>query len=207
MFEFGLDALVKSFVAIFAIMDPLASLPTFLMLTRKQTPQQRRDSAILATATAGAALIVFVVAGPALMEALGISMPAFRVAGGILLLVTALQFFLGIEVEEKAEQKDLNVAAVVVGVPLLTGPGVMTTSVILAQQYGLPIVFVASTGVVIVTLGVLLLGDRMQKLIGQQGLAIFGKVMAIFLAAIAVEFILAGLGQSALGLGLVKLGS
>ncbi len=186
-------------------MDPVTSLPTFLVLTRKQTPQQHVKSAVLATGTAGAALIVFTAVGPTLMDMLGISMPAFRIAGGILLLVTALQFFLGLEIEDKTPKKDINVAAVVVGVPLLTGPGVMTTAVILAAQYGLPIVFIASTGVVLATLAVLLAGARLNKYIGVQGLVVFSKVMAIFLAAIAVEFILEGLGQSPLGLGLVRL--
>ena len=98
-------------------------------------------------------------------------------------------------------------AVVVVGVPLLTGPGVMTTAVILAGQYGLFTVFAASTGVVLVTLGVLLSGNFFYRYVGDQRLAVFSKVMAIFLAAIAIEFILAGLGQSNLGMGLVKLGT
>ncbi|MDE1797855.1 MAG: MarC family protein [Candidatus Micrarchaeota archaeon] len=207
MLEVSLDALVKSFVAILAIMDPFASLPTFLMITRKYTPQQRRSAAILATGTAGAVLVLFTFAGPELMTMLGITMPAFQIAGGILLLVTALQVFLGIELESPNAKKAIGVAVVVVAVPLLTGPGVMTAAVILAGEYGLFTVFAASTGVVLVTLAVLLSGNFVYRYVGEHGLAVFSKVMAIFLAAIAIEFILTGLGQSALGMGLVRLGT
>lgn len=204
---FEVDALVKSFVALLAIMDPFTSLPTFLMLTRSQTAAQRRSSAILATGTAGVVLVAFTFIGPWLMGEMGISMPAFQIAGGILLLVMAVQFFLGIEIEDKNAQRGLSVAVVVVGVPLLTGPGTMTAAVILASQYGLFTVFAASTGVVLVTLGVLLAGGYIHRFIGEQGLAVFSKVMAIFLAAIAVEFILTGFGQAPLGAGLLRLGT
>lgn len=189
----GFEPLIKSVVALFVIMDPLASLPTFLMLTRKQTAAQKAQSALVAAGVAGAVLVVFTLIGPALMDVMGITMPAFRIAGGLLLLITAMQIFLGLELGgDREASKDLNVAAVVVGVPLLTGPGVMTTAVILASQYGLPIVFVASTAVVLLTLLVLMSANRMQRAVGDFGLAVFGKVMAILLAAIAVEFILVG---------------
>lgn len=189
--DFGLDAIIKCMVALFVIMDPLSSLPTFIVLTRKQSSRERYESAILASATAGAALIVFMLAGPAIMTAMSISMPAFQIAGGILLLVMALQYFLGIEFED-ASTKNLNVAAVVVGVPLLTGPGAMTTSVILAAQYGIGVVFIGATLVVLLILGILLLAEPIHKRIGPTGLAVLTKVMAILLAAIAIEFIKLG---------------
>ena len=189
--DFGLDAIIKCMVALFVIMDPLSSLPTFIVLTRKQSSRERYESAILASATAGAALIVFMLVGPAIMAAMSISMPAFQIAGGILLLVMALQYFLGIEFED-ASTKNLNVAAVVVGVPLLTGPGAMTTSVILAAQYGIATVFIGATMVVLLILGILLLAEPIHKRIGPTGLAVLTKVMAILLAAIAIEFIKLG---------------
>lgn len=201
-----LDPLIKCIVALFVIMDPFASLPTFLMLTKKQTDEQRFKSALTAAGVAGAALVIFTLIGPWLMNMLSISMPAFQIAGGILLLVTALQFFLGLELgdTDPRKVKSINVAVVVVGVPLLTGPGVMTTAVLLANQYGVPIVFVAATAVVIITLLVLMAGGKLHKFIGEQGLAVFSKLMAIMLAAIAVEFIMTGLRLYILGSGLLK---
>lgn len=192
--DFGLDAIIKCIVALFVIMDPLASLPTFLVLTRKQNERQRKESAIIATGVAGAVLVIFTLVGPMLMGALSISMPAFMIAGGILIMVMSIQSFLGIEIENEND-KDLNVAAVVVGVPLLTGPGAMTTSVILASQFGIPIVFIAATMVVLLTLGILMMAEPIHKLIGKMGLAVLSKVMAILLAAIAIEFIKLGAQQ------------
>ena len=189
--DFGLDATIKCMVALFVIMDPLSSLPMFLTLTRKQSSRMRQESAVIATGVAGAVLVVFTLVGPWLMGALSVSMPAFMIAGGILLLVISIQTFLGIEFE-KEEEKEVNVAAVVVGVPLLTGPGVMTTSVILAAQYGIADVFVAAMVVVLLTLGILLLAEPIHKRIGKLGLAVMTKVMAILLAAVAIEFIKLG---------------
>lgn len=191
MYDFGLDAIIKCMVALFVIMDPLASLPTFLVLTRKQNARQRKESAIVAAGVAGAVLVIFTLVGPALMGSLSISMPAFQIAGGILIMVMAIQSFLGVEFE-KEEDKDLNVAAVVVGVPLLTGPGAMTTSVILASQYGIAPVFIGATVVVLLTLGVLMMAEPIHKRIGKMGLAVLSKVMAILLAAVAIEFIKLG---------------
>ena len=191
MFDTLVGPLIKCVVALFVIMDPLTSLPTFLVLTRKQNDLQRHESAVLAAAVAGAALGAFVIVGPALMSAMSISMPAFQIAGGILLLVMSIQYFLGIEIENAAT-KDLNVAVVVVGVPLLTGPGAMTTAVILASQYGLAVVFVSATVVVLLILAILFLAEPINKLIGRFGLEVLSKAMAILLAAVAVEFIKSG---------------
>ncbi|VVB57657.1 MarC family integral membrane protein [uncultured archaeon] len=191
MLGFPLDPLIKCVVALFVIMDPLASLPVFLTLTRKQNDRQRRDSALIAAAVAGAVLVIFTLIGPALMSALSVSMPAFQIAGGVLILVMAVQSFLGIEIKS-SQEKDLNVAAVVVGTPLLTGPGAMTTAVILAGQFGIAYVFTGATAVVLLTLAVLLLASPIHRLIGKTGLAVISKVMAILLAAVAVEFIKLG---------------
>ncbi len=194
MLDFSLDPLIKCIVALFVIMDPLASLPAFLMLTRKQNLLQRRESAFLAAGVAGAVLVLFTLSGPTLMDSLSISMPAFQIAGGILILVMSIQSFLGIEIKNEAE-KGLNVAAVVVGVPLLTGPGAMTTAVILASQYGMASVFIGATVVVVLTLFILLLAGPIHKIIGRLGLAVLSKVMAILLAAVAIEFIKLGMQQ------------
>ncbi len=194
MLDFSLDPLIKCIVALFVIMDPLASLPTFLVLTRKQNILEHRESAFLAAGVAGAVLVLFTLIGPMLMDSLSISMPAFQIAGGILILVMSIQSFLGVEIKNEAE-KGLNVAAVVVGVPLLTGPGAMTTAVILASQYGMASVFIGATVVVVLTLFILLLAGPIHKIIGRLGLAVLSKVMAILLAAVAIEFIKLGMQQ------------
>ncbi len=204
MFDNIIGPLIKCIVALFVIMDPLASLPAFLVLTRKQNARQRHASAVLAAAVAGVALMVFVIAGPGVMAAMSISMPAFQIAGGILLLVMSVQYFLGIEIDNP-NLKDLNVAAVVVGVPLLTGPGAMTTAVILASQYGLGAVFVSATVVVLLILAILFMAEPINRAIGSFGIEVFSKVMAILLAAVAVEFIKVGVQKIGIEWNLIHL--
>jgi multiple antibiotic resistance protein len=204
MFDAIIGPLIKCIVALFVIMDPIASLPMFLILTRKQNLHQRQASAVLAAGVAGGALMIFVIAGPAVMSAMSISMPAFQIAGGILLLVMSVQYFLGIEIENAAI-KDLNVAAVVVGVPLLTGPGAMTTAVILASQYGLGVVFVSATVVVLLIWAILSMAETINKYIGRFGIEVFSKIMAILLAAVAVEFIKVGVQKIGIEWNLIHL--
>ena len=190
-----LDAFIKSALALFIIMDPFASLPVFLMLTRKQTDAQKLHSAITATAIATIVLAAFVLIGPALMEAMAISMPAFTIAGGILLLITAIVSFLGIELNGEKEGKDIDIKIVVVAVPLLSGPGAMTTAIILSNSYGLLTVFSAIALVVAAIFAVLSFSRTISKIAGDKGIEIFSKIFSILLAAIAIEFIKNGVFQ------------
>lgn len=188
-----IDALIKSALALFIIMDPFASLPVFLSLTKKQTDSQKFHSAIIATAIATIVLSIFVLIGPPLMELMAISMPAFMVAGGVLLLINSIISFFGIDFSNKEPDKNLDIKIVVVAVPLLTGPGAMTTAVILANQFGFITVFPAIALVVISIFLTLSLARPISKLAGENGIEIFSKVFSILLAAIAIEFIKNGI--------------
>lgn len=181
------DDFIKSALALFIIMDPIASLPVFLALTRKQTDEQKTKSAITAASIATIVLAAFVLVGPALMEALAISMPAFTIAGGVLLLLTAVISFLGIEIGS-GNPSNMDVKVVVVAVPLITGPGAMTTAIILANQYGMLTVFSAIALVSLSIFAVLLLAKRISQIAGENGLEIASKIFSILLAAIAIEF-------------------
>ncbi|MFA5108749.1 MAG: MarC family protein [Candidatus Micrarchaeia archaeon] len=192
MFELSLEGFIKSIVALFIIMDPFASLPVFLALTSKQSDAQKRRSAFVATSIAVISLAAFTLVGPTLMSALSISMPAFQIAGGILLLIISVQNFLGIEIK-KEEAKNVDVAVVVVGIPLLTGPGAMTTAIILASQFGIATVFSAIAVVAFAILATLLLAKPISKLAGDNGIEILSKVASLLLAAIAVEFLKSGI--------------
>ena len=188
------DEFIKSALALLIIMDPFASLPVFLTLTKGQTDAQKFNSALTATAIATIVLAAFVLGGPTLMEAMAISMPAFTIAGGLLLLLTAILSFLGVEVGSN-NSSNVDIKIVVVAVPLISGPGAMTTSIILANQYGLITVFSAIAIVSIAIFAVLLLSRKISKLAGENGIEIASKIFSILLAAIAVEFIKNGAFQ------------
>jgi len=182
-----IDEFIKSSLALFIIMDPFASLPVFLGLTKGQNDYQKFRSSLTATSIATIVLAGFVLFGPALMETMAISMPAFTIAGGILLLLTAIISFLGIEIGGSEAKVDIKI--VVVAVPLIAGPGAMTTSIILANEYGLLTVFSAIGVVAIAIFAVLLLSRQISKLAGENGVEIASKIFSILLAAIAIEFI------------------
>lgn len=186
---FSLEPLIACVIALFVIMDPFSSLPTFLLLTKKET--DKRKSALIATAVSATTLAVFVLVGTPLMNALSISMPAFQIAGGLLLLLTAIVSFFGIEIK-KTDSKDLSVAVVVVAVPLLTGPGAMAISIILSANYGAPTVLAAIAIMAVAIYVILSSAKFVDKILGANGIEILSKVVSILLAAIAVEFIKAG---------------
>jgi len=173
-------------------MDPFSSIPAFVMLTKKAQESERARAAGVACAVAGVVLILFMIAGPWLLDTMGISLKSFMVAGGLLLLITAVQFFLGIEFG-KGEEKDVAVEVVLIGVPLLTGPGVMATSIILTATFGMANVMAAALIAIAASYATLLLSSRLHKIIGKNGLQIFSKIMAILLAAISIEFIRNGM--------------
>ncbi len=189
------DAMLKSFVTIFVIMDPFASIPVFLMLTRKAKDSERMRAAGVACGVAGGVLILFMVIGPWLLGAMGIATKSFLIAGGLLLLITSIQYFLDIEFGRRGEKKDIGVEVVLIGVPLLAGPGVMATSIILTATNGFWNVLVAGLAAVGISFLALRLSTPIQALLGKQGLQIFSKIMAILLAAISVEFIRGGLAS------------
>ena len=200
---FNLDALFKTALALFVIMDPFASLPIFTILTRRYNDAKKLQAAVSATTIAAVTLVVFVLIGPSLMDMIGISMPAFTITGGILLLLTAIITFLGIETGDKLTHKDVDVKIVVVAVPLITGPGTMTTAVILAGQYGLLTTLIAIVIVIAAIFIVLSLSKQISKFAGKKGIAVMSKLFSILLAAIAIEFLKNGIAEVITEWGLI----
>lgn len=188
-----IDAILKSFAAIFVIMDPFASIPVFLMITRGEKDSGKLHAAAVACAVAAGVLLIFMAAGPWLLETMGITTKSFLVAGGLLLLITSIQYFLGVEIGKHGQKRDIGAEVVLIGVPLLAGPGVMATSIILTATHGFWNVLAAGLAAVAISFFCLRLATPIQNMLGTQGIQIFSKIMAILLAAISVEFIRGGL--------------
>ncbi len=188
-----MDSLVRAFVALFVIMDPFSSLPVFISMTKNLRARERAHAADRAALVAGATLIFFTIFGPALLEALGITAKSFEVAGGIMLFLVAIQFVLGVSFG-KDENKKLDVAVVLIAVPLITGPGAMVTAIVLSATLGLGVVLLAVVLSSLVTWIVLRFANPIHKVVGTQGAEIMSRLMGLLLGAIAVEFIRTGLG-------------
>ncbi len=180
------------FVPLFVAVDPIGLLPLFLSLTEGMEKKRLRiiiAQSVITAATVGLAFLAF---GPALLEYLGITVPDFMIAGGILLLVISLSDLLtGEKTQRQGDFESLG--AVPIGVPLITGPAVLTTSILLAGIYGQLLTGAAILANVILTGLVFLLARPITRLVGRTGAKTLSKVASMLLAAIAVMLIRRGL--------------
>jgi len=189
--DISLSAIITAFIAIFIVMDPFSSVPVFLSLTKKLPQKKRHEAAYVAGAVASLVLFGFLFIGPGLLSIMGIRMESFEIGGGILMLLIAISFALGIDF---GKSEDTPVEAVIIGVPLLSGPGTMLTTLLLANTVGLANTVVASVLCCIVSYATLILSSGIYRVIGKNGLEILSRVMGVLLAAFAVEFIRRGFG-------------
>jgi multiple antibiotic resistance protein len=210
------EVLTQSLVAlsaIFVVVDPFAAVPFFLAMTSDQSLPQRRETARRAAIGAWLILTSFGLLGALLFRLLGISIPAFKMAGGILLLLIAIDMIRTApsparitppEVEAGAVKDD--VAIVPLAMPLLAGPGSIATVIVLMGRVqprqwwnGLP-VLVAIGVVSIVTFLTLAAATRVERVLSRTGMNILERVAGMLLAAIALQFMIDGAGEAFPGL-------
>jgi len=184
--------IIPAFIALFIVMDPFTSVPVFISLTRRHSPGKKAEAARIAALVAAGVLVGFLLAGPLALSYLGIRFESFEIAGGILMLLISLSFALGIEY---GKSEETPVEAVIIGVPLLTGPGVMLTSILLSSTYGIWNVMVAGLASCLASFLIITSSTRIYRIIGRNGLEILSRVMGVLLAAFAVEYIRKGLGM------------
>jgi len=190
--DISLASIITASIALFIVMDPFSSVPVFLSLTKKFTPKQRKDAAWVAGAVAALVLFGFLFIGPALLSIMGIRMESFEIGGGILMLLISISFALGIDM---GKSEDTPIEAVIIGVPMLSGPGTMLTTLLLANSVGLANTVIASALCCVASYLVILSSSHVYKVIGKNGLEILSRVAGVLLAAFAVEFIRRGLGM------------
>lgn len=209
-----LDPLVTIFVTFLVVIDPIGVAPIFSVLTRGGSDRYRRRMAIKGTLIAALIMLFFVFTGDALLRFLGISLAAFRISGGALLFLLAIDMVFarpsglrsatGREQEEAQYKEDISVFPL--AFPLLAGPGALTT--ILLTTSGLrpreqPLLFLGLLGVLLsvllLTLLTLLLAPQLMKLLGETGANVIDRLLGVILAALAVQFMLEGLRAGLLG--------
>ncbi len=195
-----------SFAAVFSIVDPFAAAPVFLAITPNDTDRARRRMAGLASVVCGAILLVFALLGNRVFEVFGITPPAFRAAGGVLLLVLSLDMMRARsgptphapeEKQEGLEKSD--VAITPLAIPLLAGPGAISTVTLLGSHAPGWAHFGVVAGAIVLTslLSWLILANsvRLIRLIGQIGMKIVTRIMGLLLAGIGAQFILSGVKE------------
>lgn len=184
--------LAECFITLFVIMDPPGTVPIFLALTSGQSPTTRRRAAWQAVAVSFFVIVAFALFGRQLLSYLHISLPALQGAGGLLLLLVALQLLTGQESEPAAGQ-DVNVAMVPLGTPLLAGPGAIVATMVFVERVDTtPDLVAVMAGVVGVHL-VLWLSMRYSvlilRLLGDSGVTLVTRISGLLLSAIAVQLI------------------
>jgi multiple antibiotic resistance protein len=186
------SGIIYAFAALFIILDPLLSVPIFAAMTKGQTPAEIHKQAFIAIAVAGGLMYLFLLFNTLIFEILGLNLPSFQIAGGILLFILGLQETLGIDIG-RCKEHSTTAAGVVIGTPLLCGPGTITTVMLLSKDYGILIPFVAVTLALIVTWLILYYAAPIQRILGDVVTDIMGKVLGMLLAAIAIKIIFAGI--------------
>jgi multiple antibiotic resistance protein len=202
---------LKIFTAILAIVNPIGAVPVFVSMVSNQSQQERRGIARLTAFSVAIVLVTACLFGDSLLRFFGVSMASFRVGGGILVMLIAIAMFHAQlswskatpEETKEAEQK-ADVAVVPLAIPLLSGPGAISTVIIFADRFSswtLKGYLVGICVMVAITVWItLLMAIPIGTRLGKTGINIVTRLMSMFLAAIAVEIIAGGLGQLLPGL-------
>jgi multiple antibiotic resistance protein len=186
------DEILKAFITLFVIMDPFASMPIFLNLTKGLPRKEVAENATNAITVAAVLLFIFLFFGVGILNVFKININSFIIAGGLILLIIGIQYVLGLKFR-KEKVKEYDVASVPIGTPLITGPGVITTVIILVNEFGYVVAMSAAIASLLLTWLFLFYSTKIYKIIGEHWSKVLSRVMGLLVAAIAVEFIKNGI--------------
>ncbi|MBY6157180.1 MarC family protein [Pseudooceanicola nitratireducens] len=193
---------ITAFVTLFVIIDPIGLTPLFAALTQGHTEQSRRALALRSCVIALSLLALFAVFGEAVMGFVGITMPAFRIAGGVLLFLTALEMLFERRTKRREDQtehpEDLPDPSVFpLATPLIAGPGAIATVILLAGKgdgwVDTALVVGVAALVLLVVFVFFLTAGMLERLLGRTGINVVTRVLGMLLAALSVQFVLDGL--------------
>ncbi len=188
----SLDQLIYAVALLFFIFDPFASLPIFISMTKNMDDREKARSANNAILVSAALFIIFTLLGTAILDIFGISLNAFRVAGGLVLMLMAIEIIFGLSITKPSES---NVAWVIIATPILTGPGVISTAILLTASVGAFTTIIAGIIALAITWGLLRNSIYIVRKVGNNTIEIFSKIIGLLLAALAIEFILQGVND------------
>lgn len=192
--------LITAFVTMFVVIDPLGLAPMFVALTQGMPAHARRSIALRASLTAIGVLAVFALFGEAVLGFIGISMPAFRVAGGILLFLTALDMLFERRTKRREDQtgeerEDPSVFPL--AIPLIAGPGSIASIILLTGQnpgwQGFLMAFGVTLAVIAIAMILFLASGLLERALGRTGINVVTRLLGMLLAALSVQFVLDGL--------------
>ena len=203
-----MDVLFSAFVTLVIVVDPIGNAPIFTALTHNMAPAYRRRMAIRGIVIATAILVMFLLFGGWLLETLGIGIAAFRIAGGILLFLLAIDMVFArqsglrsttVQEQQEAEHKR-DVSVFPLAFPLIAGPGALTTVLLMNSPRPEFSILTGLLAVLLLVLGLtlisLLCADHIMRLLGETGTNVITRLMGLILAALAVQYVLDGVATA-----------
>ncbi|MBM3529327.1 MAG: MarC family protein [Alphaproteobacteria bacterium] len=202
------EFLISALVTLLLVVDPVGLVPIFLSVTDGLSARYRREVALRAAAIATAILIGSALIGDWLLRQLGISLPAFRIAGGLLLFAIASEMVFGVrqertskDAEQAVEEHIHHMAAFPLAIPLMAGPGAITATILLAGQAGgrplwIGILIGAIVAVAAACVLCFIAAEKIGKLLGITGNIVLSRLLGVILAALAVQFVVDGARQA-----------
>ncbi len=187
-------SLAKAAIALFIIVDPFGDIPIFVGLTEGMAESEKRKVFDTACLVGFILLLVFAFTGLEIFSIFGISIYAFEIAGGILLLIISIRILIQGSQHEKPDSPE-SLGAVPIAMPLLVGPGAITTAIFNLQAYDLSVTVLSVLIVMSITWVILRFMGRINKFLGKTGSVVISRVMALLIAAIAVQYILSGITE------------
>ena len=203
------ESIFNAFVTILVTIDPPGLAPLFLAVTRGMNRQQRQQVSVRASIIGFGVLALFAIAGAAILTVFGITLPAFRVAGGFLLFFIAFEMVFERRQDRKEKISDVaitrdhihNIAAFPLAIPLIAGPGAISATVLLSGSFQ---GWTAQAMLVLIILAclaltylVFILAERIDQVLGQTGRSILTRLLGVILAALAVQFVADGIKELA----------
>ncbi len=183
--------LVKGTIALFLVVDPLGNIPIFIGLTKNMDDAQRTSTFRSAVLTGLFLLFAFALAGQQILNLFGISLNSFMVAGGLLLLIIAVRLLIAGGWQDPSSSPE-GLGAVPIGFPLLVGPGAITTTILILQSSGIFVTVFSVLMTFVAVWLVLRFINPIYRVLGRNGALVVTRLMAMFIAAIAVQYIVNG---------------
>ena len=198
------EFLISALVTLLVVVDPVGLVPTFVAITHDLPARSRRSVALRACLIAAATLAGCALAGDWLLRTLSITLPAFRIAGGLLLFSIASEMVFGVRIERQSQQAEQaieehvrNIAAFPLAIPLMAGPGAITATVLLAGRGAgdplrLAILLAVIAAVLAICFAVFALAAPIARLMGTTANIVLSRLLGVLLAALAVQYVIDG---------------
>lgn len=186
------DGLLKATISLFAVINPIGTIPLFVSITHKMQEKERNSIVKTTVITAGGLLMIFAIAGTQILSIFGITLSSFMIAGGILLFVVSIELLthggwrFGGTISDES-------GVVPLAFPLLAGPGAITTVILSFQTSGLMVTLLSIAIVIGITCVIFFLTGSIYRILGRRGSLIITRILAVLVAAIAVQYVVDGL--------------